>query len=119
MRAQLKRLELNPDPAALSGDLTEFSLLARMIVGPPDGPGEESFDLTVCTPEWLAVTCRKDGGGLYDARHHVVVDFHRFDKRALEAWLAARVRAVEAPTWPEIGARLGRLGFWEFEDYET
>jgi hypothetical protein len=25
-----------------------------MIVGPRDMPGEESFDITVCSPEWLA-----------------------------------------------------------------
>ena len=116
MRAQLKSLDLEPDPASLSGDPAEFSLLARMIVGPPDSPGEESFDLTVCTPEWLAVRCRAQGG-LYDPRHHLVVTLDTFDQRALRTWLEGRVRAVEAPTWTEVGERLGRLGFWEFEDY--
>ena len=28
----------------------------------------------------------------------------------------SRVREVEAETWSEIGERLGRLGYWEFED---
>jgi hypothetical protein len=91
-------------------------MLARMIVGPPDAPGEESFDVIVCSPEWLAGACGK-AGGIYDARHHVVVSFEDFDQRALRAWLSARVRAVESTTWAEIGARLGRLGYWEFEDY--
>ncbi|HEU5454135.1 MAG TPA: Imm8 family immunity protein [Nocardioides sp.] len=114
MRAALKSLDLEPDPATLPGNPAEFSLLARMIVGPGDGPGEESFDVTVCTPEWLGGVAR---GGFYDARHHVVVDFETFDRNALHRWLAKRVEAVQADSWAEIGGRLGRLGHWEFEDY--
>ena len=118
MRAVLKSLDLEPDPASLPGDPAEFSLLARMIVGPPDAPGEESFDVSVCTPEWLAKACGKVGG-FYDARHHLVVTFDAFDQHALRAWLSARVLEVEADTWSEIGERLGRLGYWEFEDYRA
>jgi Immunity protein 8 len=110
MRATLKRLELEPDPSTLPDDAAEFSMLARMIVGPSDTPGEESFDVTVCTPEWLAKACRQVGG-IYNARHHLVVNFDEFDQRALTAWLSARVQEVEAETWPEIGERLGRLGY--------
>jgi len=103
---------LNPSDAA------EFSLLARMIVGPPGTPGEESFDVTVCTPEWLA-KARSRVGGIYNARHHLVVDFEEFDQRVLSDWLSARVQEVEAESWSEIGERLGRLGHWEFEDYRA
>lgn len=116
VRAVLKDLDLEPDPSTLSDDPAEFSLLARMIVGPPDTPGEESFDVTVCTPEWLAKACRRVGG-IYNARHHLVVNFDEFDRRALEAWIAARVQEVTADTWAEIGERLGHLGYWEFENY--
>jgi Immunity protein 8 len=116
MRAQLKSLDLDPDPATLPGDPAEFALLARMLVGPSDGPGEESFDITVCTPEWLAQACRKVGG-IYNARHQLVVNFEDFDKGMLRAWLAARVQEVQADTWADIGERLSRLGYWEFEDY--
>lgn len=116
MRAQLKHLDLVPDPATLPADPGSFSFRARMIVGPSDGPGEESFDVTLCTPEWLADACRKSGG-IYDPRHHLVVSFGDFNTRALRQWLADRVRAIEAETWTEIGEQLGRLGYWEFEDY--
>jgi hypothetical protein len=116
MRAVLKSLDLEPDPASLSDDPAEFSLLARMIVGPPDTAGEESFDVTVCTPEWLAKACSQ-AGGIFNPRHHLVVTFDEFDQRVLRAWLSARVQAVEADTWSEIGERIGRLGYWEFEDY--
>lgn len=118
MRAVLKRLEFTPQPSTLSGEPAEFSLLVRMIVGPLDAPGEESFDVTVCSPEWLALACRRVGG-IYDVRHHVVVNVDEFDERALVAWLSARVQEVEAETWSAVGDRLGRLAHWEFEDYRA
>lgn len=97
MRAVLKSLHLEPRAAMLSGDPAEFSLLARMIVGPSGTSGEESFDVTVCTPEWLAKACSR-AGGIVDPRHHVVVTFEGFDEGALRDWLSARVQAVEADT---------------------
>ncbi len=115
MRAVLKSLDLEPDPSTLPDDHAEYALLAHMIVGPPDTPGEESFDVTVCTPEWLAKACCQVGD-IYNARHHLVVNFDEFDQRALRAWLSARVQEVDADTLVEIGERLGRLGYWEFED---
>lgn len=118
VRAVLKTLVFDPYPSTLPGDPSEFHLLARMIVGPPDTPGGESFEVTVCSPEWLAKTCR-EVGGIYNPRHHLVVTFADFDVRAVRAWLAARVQEVEADTWSEIGERLGRLGYWEFEDYRA
>jgi len=116
VRAQLKFLDLEPDPATLSGDPSEFALRARMIIGPPDTPGEESFDTTVCTPEWLAEQCRAQGG-IYNPRHHLVVTMEEFDTRAIRAWFEDRVGEVAASSWAEVGARLGRLAYWEFEDY--
>ncbi len=116
MRAQLKFLDFEPDPSTLWGDPAEFCFGARMIVGPLHDRGEESFDITVCTPEWLAAKCHEQGG-LYNPRHHLVVSLEGFDQRTLRAWLEARVREAEAPTWREVAERLGRLGYWEFEDY--
>ena len=86
------------------------------VVGPPDEPGEESFHLTLCTPEWLSETCRRVGG-IHNARHHLVVDYEGLDQRALQAWLSARAQEVQGETWHEVGERLGRLAYWEFEDY--
>lgn len=116
MRAVLKSLEFDPDPSTLSGDPAEFMLLARMIVGPIDSPGEESFDVTICSPEWLAAASRKVG--IYDARHHLVVNVQDLDLSMIRSWLTARVQEVAGESWPDIGERLARLGYWEFEDYQ-
>jgi Immunity protein 8 len=115
VRAELKHLHLEPDPATLSAEPESFSFIARMLIGPSDSPGEESFDVVVCSPQWLAARCRE--AGLYDARHYLVVDVEQFGKRQLHRWLESRVSNVQAETWGEIGERLGRLGYWEFEDY--
>lgn len=85
------------------------------MVGPQDASGEESFDLTVCSPEWLAERCR-DGAPM-DGLHHVIVDWESFDERVLRHWIEDRVHAVEAATWQGIANRLCRLGWWEFEGY--
>jgi hypothetical protein len=58
MRAELEHLSLEPDPFGLPADPAAFALTARMIVGPWDAPGEESCDVTICTPEWRDVQCR-------------------------------------------------------------
>ena len=116
MRAALKGIHLEPDPSTLPDDPSRFCLLAQLLVGPADGPGKESFDVTICTPEWLAAACR-EAGGVYNPRHHLVADRGSFDQRALRAWLEARVEEVEADDWTELANRLGRIGHWESEDY--
>jgi Immunity protein 8 len=116
MRPELRSLDFDPDPTTFSSEPSEFSFLPRVIVGPSDGPGEESFDLTVCSPEWLAEACRRVGG-IYNPRHHLIVNMEDFDRRALQAWLSMRVQEVQADTWAQAAERLSRLGYWEFEDY--
>jgi Immunity protein 8 len=58
-------------------------------------------------------------GGIYNPRHHLVVTFEDFDKRAVQAWLAAQVQKIEADTWGQVGDHLSRLAHWEFEDYRA
>jgi hypothetical protein len=116
MRATLRSLAFDPDPSTLPADASAFRVNARLTVGPADGPGDETFDVTVCSPEWLAQATRKTGG-IYDARHHVIVTVESFDERAIHAWFATRVQDVEGNDWNEVGSLLGQLGFWEFEGY--
>jgi hypothetical protein len=73
--------------------------------------------LIVCSPEWLAARSRSDG--FVDGGHKVIVNMENFDKKRLRDWLDKRVSAVDAPTWREVGERLARLGYWEFEDYRA
>ena len=91
----------------------EWSIGLRILAGPADGPGEESFDLTVCSVDWLAAQVRREG--VVDGRHYLVAD--GFNWSVLNSYIENRVRQCEGATWREVAERLGRFGYWEFEDY--
>jgi hypothetical protein len=95
--------EAPPDPE-------DFEILVQVMAGPADGPGEESFDVVVCTPACLRRAVRK---GPVLGRHLLVVD--RYDLDVIERFLVTAVEAARARSWPELGTLIGRIGKWEFE----
>jgi hypothetical protein len=95
-------------------DPSDDGFLLTIYAGPSDGPGHESFDLTVCTPSWLARRVREVGRPLV-GRHYLIVE--SMDIEVVLAFLRKQVESIEAPTWSEVAAKVGRLGHWEFEDY--
>jgi hypothetical protein len=115
MRAVLRDIIFSPNPRTLPGDPANFAFGVQLLVGPADGPGEESFLLTVCSPEWLAARC--GGGELVNGLHHVIVSSGAYDERMLREWLRRRVASAEAASWQGVTAQLSLLGEWEFEDY--
>lgn len=117
MRAVVRHIMFDPEPRTLPSEAEHLAFGVRLILGPADGPGEESFDLTVCSPEWIAARAKQER--FVDGRHHVIVDAESFDPADLRRWLDLRISSVEAPTWPKVGEKLARLGFWEFEDYRA
>lgn len=115
-RAVVKALH-SPDVHDLEGWVPPesdcFAFLLQVMAGPADGPGEESFDFVVATPEWLR---RKHGeDGVIVGRHLLLV--FRYDFERLVATVESIVTSIEGVDWSEVGERLGRFGHWEFEDY--
>jgi hypothetical protein len=112
----LKRLH-SPDALDLESfspaDPTCFSFLLQAMFGPEDSEGEESFDIVVCTPRWLASEVERKG--LVDGRHHLVVS--QFDLAQIRSFLAGYAKNCAGNTWQEAAIKLSRLGKWEFEDY--
>ncbi len=110
MKAAIRYLH-SPDVNDLESfqpaDPEAFGLSVQVMAGPADGAGEESFDV-VCTPGWLAERVRSRGP-LF-GRHHVIFDAYDFDQ--IKAVLTDAVESEEAPTWNELGERLGRIGKW-------
>ena len=111
----LNGLDFDPDPRTLPDEPAAFAFLARLYVGATAGVGHESFDLTVCSPEWLREQCKRVG--LLDGLHHLNLNVEDYDEPALRTWLEKRVTSIERDTWQEIAADLSRLGWWEFEGY--
>lgn len=94
-------------------DPTHFCVWARVMVGPADAPGEESFDIAICTGSWLRELPLDEGYTLL--RHHVLVS--RWDPVIIRRIVDRLFAGVEGETWDEIDDRLARNGHWEFEDY--
>lgn len=84
-----------------------------MVVGPLDGAGDETFQITVCTP--AALTFLLDRDGIVVGRHLLLVG--GINPANIEAFLQDRLRRLDGDTWPELATKIGRLGYWEFEDY--
>jgi hypothetical protein len=116
MKASVRRFH-SPDvdlPEYVPVDPTNVGVLVQALVGPDGGPGEETFDIMVCTPAWLAE--RLNGGRTLVGRHHFFVD--RFDTQRVLDGLTQVIEAESAETWDELAGRLARIGKWEFEDYQ-
>lgn len=90
-----------------------FGFLLQLMVGPTEGKGEESFDVEVCTPNWLAHTYAKSD--LVIGRHHLIV--FSYDYERIRSFLTSYVEKCEGASWREVAMKVSRLGKWEFEDY--
>jgi hypothetical protein len=88
-----------------------FSIFLQILIGPADGAGEESFDLEVCSPRWLEKQVLPMFG-----RHLLIAA--SFDFPAIRRFLETTVAEMESDTWEGLALKLGRIGHWEFEDYE-
>lgn len=117
MRPQLKRVH-SPDVEEVDSyapsDPGRFGILIQLMVGPVGQDGEESFDVVLCAPRWLAEQVGETG--VLDLRHHLLVNEWDWGRvlDCIERFLAS----VEAPSWSEVAAIVGRIGRWEYEDYD-
>src|SRR5262245_20876273 len=90
-----------------------FFLQVRVIVGPQSQPGEESFDVRVCTPKWLLKQHGKED--VIVGRHLLIVFQYDFDR--IRAAIVNFCESCTGESWREVAEKVGRLGYWEFEDY--
>ena len=116
MKASIRRLH-SPDVTDLVGyrptDSDGFGFLLQVMIGPEGGEGEESFDVTVCSPNWLLARHNKED--VVIGRHHLIM--FEYDYLRLKRTIEEFCKSCEGATWKELALKLGRLGKWEFEDY--
>jgi hypothetical protein len=48
-------------------------------------------------------------------RHRLIVE--HLDLPLAEQFLSDQIERLDEPSWPELAAKIARLGHWEFEDY--
>jgi Immunity protein 8 len=114
VKAKVKSI-VSADPLWDSGEAPSgsFCVDVWVLVGPEDGPGEESFEILVCNPSYLADQLREDS--VMSGRHHLFVNY--FNRNMIEEYLRRSIERIEGATWVDVAERVGRIGHWEFEDY--
>lgn len=113
VQAQLRSL-FSPDADPLDQFVPDgpFGILVMAMIGPVEGPGEESFDFMLCTPDWFASNMKAD---FMSGRHYVFAK--EFDYSRLRSFVDDYCAKCSGKTWTEVAGKLARLGKWEFEDY--
>jgi len=101
------------DPAKFRPLDADFSLTLRLMIGPADSEGEESFDLTVCSPASLQKECDRDGFVL--GRHLLIVRDYNFP--LLTSVIEKLIDRCIGDTWQEVASKFSRIAHWEFENY--
>ncbi|CAN5279172.1 immunity 8 family protein [soil metagenome] len=116
MRPLIKAV-LSPDvdlATFIPSDDRDVCVFLQLLVGSAASHGEESFQLTVMTPRALERELRKIGSPMV-GRHYVFIE--RWETSAVLQWLTMSIESIEGSTWDEVGERVARIGWWEFEDY--
>ncbi|OLU22201.1 hypothetical protein BVH03_25295 [Pseudomonas sp. PA15(2017)] len=118
MNAELKRLH-SPDIYDLENykpeSPTSFNFLLQAMIGPAGEDGEESFDIDVCTPKWIEENCEQDV--VLIGRHYLIVREYNYKK--IDEFIRKFLLSCVGEDWNEVANKVARLGFWEFEDYES
>jgi hypothetical protein len=94
-------------------DTQNFSAVVRVMVGPRDGDGEESFDINVCSPEWLKERVELDGFAL--GLHRLFIE--SYDPARIRKLITKFVEKYSGESWQELGLKLSRIAYWEFQDH--
>lgn len=109
MRAELVALLTEAPPEA-----ADFGVNVTVLLRPAGGEGEESFQLTVCTPAWLAENVAMPKGFAF-VRDHPVVE--RWDEQLVRRAIQDVCLRNEGSDWHDVATKLSRYAYWEFEDY--
>jgi len=99
--------------AHVPNDPTDFGVSVQFMIGPEGERGEESFNVVVCSPAWLAREASERSP--LDLRHHLLLP--NWDWPAVLTYVRSYLADIDRPSWDEVGEVVGRLGLWEFEDY--
>jgi hypothetical protein len=116
MKPEIKRLH-SPDIFDLENfkpkDPHKFSFLLQVMVGIQGQKGEESFDIEVCTPQWIESTYGLDQVIL--GLHHIII--REYNYQNIVQVINNFLLKCSGENWDEIARKISRLGRWEFDDY--
>ena len=117
MRAALKRMYSNELDVGLKeyrpANPENFGISIRLEAGLVGSDAADSFDLFVCTPNWIKEQCTEEGAVW--GRHMLLMPEYDYDLM-LRA-VTREMDACQGKDWHEVANKLARFAAWEFEDY--
>jgi Immunity protein 8 len=118
MKAKLKEmysLELaQPLEEFWPDDESNFGISIRLMIGSEDNSGSESFDILVCTPDWIK-TQYADEKCVW-GRHMLIV--LEYDLELIRQEVDRYIAGCTGEDWQAIARKLSSMGAWEFEGYQ-
>lgn len=117
MRAQLKSISSEDYPdnhIGLPLDPQNAWVIVDAEIGPQDGRGSELFRFYVCTPAFLASDLKDKG--YYFGRHLLILA--EFSWELVKTAIEKIISSFDESNWSALAEKIGRYGYWEFEDYQ-
>lgn len=96
-------------------DPLNFGCWVRAMIGPREQNGAESFDLLVCTPSWLQNELIVNK--ILSGKGTIIVSEYDYDE--LITYLKMQIASCDDKDWPKAALKLSRIGFWEYENYQS
>ncbi|MBX8502718.1 immunity 8 family protein [Pseudomonas lijiangensis] len=94
-------------------NIESFSLSLRIRIGLDCTQGADDFELLICTPKWLEETVWTERWG----RGLLIVREYNFS--TINELIHEYVNRCEGDSWEAIVIQLGKVFFWEFDDYQA
>lgn len=91
-----------------------FGFLLQIEVGPAGSDTADTFDIMVCTPEWLK-RHNKPTDILIPLNYLIVFEY---DFSRIMGFIEKYCSKCSGETWEEVATQVGRLGRWEFEGFK-
>lgn len=104
----------NDDPSVFipeEPDMFAFGL--HFLAGADGEEGYDAFEVFVVSPKWLLLNSKED---IFMGRHMLIM--HKYHYQTLRKFIVSYVESCTGETWQEVAEKIGRLGKWEFEDYQ-
>jgi immunity protein 8 of polymorphic toxin system len=116
MRASIRATMLLDDGSDIGSyqslDPRNDSVWVRLLIGPVESDGAESFDINICTPEWLESEAAREP---FFPSYCLVVP--HVDLVSAVSFVRRTVDSIEGQDWTEISQQISRFSRWEFESY--
>ncbi|SRR5258706_14875567 len=88
-----------------------FSCVLQLFVGPHNEGGEESFQLTHCTTQWLIENHSEED--VIVGKDLLIVFDYNYPR--IRQWITRYIERCTGETWAEVAKQISCISRWEFE----